>query len=155
MIYLIAFALLSVASYVMLRRAGAIPQTASLSFGPLTTYFKQITRLQLQGIDSFFVTAMASDKITFVQVSVTQNGADNWHYQFDLPVTAWSEAFSDQIEDEARARGLTTHHVNGTNEMSFLDVDFTDRVAHDAFTTWVIEEVFGLPKDEVFEITWG
>ena len=155
MIFFLAIALfVGVAIYVMAQQSG--PQVASQrEEGNIARYFEQISRLQDQGHDSFFVTAMASDNTRFVQISVGRTPAGAWEYRFDMPVTAWSRDYALTIQAEAARRGLEVVHSDGTSGMQFLDIDFTDRAQHDTFVIWVMEDVFGLPKDETFDITWG
>ncbi|NNE87565.1 MAG: hypothetical protein HKN27_05770 [Silicimonas sp.] len=154
MIFYLAIALfVGIVFYVISHQPGTADESDSVQ-GGIAQYFVQISRLQNQGHDSFFVTAMASDQTRFVQVSANKSGGA-WTYQFDMPVTDWSRNYAATIQGEAEKRGLETRRVNGTVAMQFLDVDFGDRARHDTFVIWVIEDVFGLPKDETFDITWG
>lgn len=155
MIFYLAIALfVGVVIYVVTRQTG-LQKSGGGQKGGIARYFDQISQLETQGHDSFFVTAMASDETRFVQVSVNKSNAGTWEYQFDIPVTDWSRDYALTIQSEAAKRGLEVIHVDGTDTMQFLDVHFTDRAQHDTFVIWVIEDVFGLPKDETFDITWG
>ncbi len=129
------------------------PVSSDAKTGGLDTYFAQIGTLLSGPDDSFYVTAQAIGQPHFVQVSVNKI-VGLWVFQFDIPITDWSALYADKIEAEARSRGLTPVRVEG-GPMDFLDVDFASQDTHDAFTRWVVTEVFGLPDGTRYEITWG
>ncbi|MBT8424832.1 MAG: hypothetical protein HKN98_01560 [Silicimonas sp.] len=122
--------------------------------GNFETYLARIEALARTGADRFFVTIAETDGPRFIQVSAERDRAGRLTYQFDLPVLDWSAGTADRIEAEATKRGLACRRVPGP-PMAFLDVDFETSGDHAVFARWVVTEVFRLPPDSRFEITWG
>lgn len=121
--------------------------------GAFKTYLDRIALFSGTSLSNYFVIGQAVGQPHFIQVSV--GGAVGARvFQFDLPITGWSEVYAKKVEAEALRRGLAPYHVAG-GPMNFLDVDFSDEAAHADFARWVITEAFGLPADTRFEVTSG
>ena len=128
------------------------------SIGTLEDHFKKLSQFEAEQHDSFFVSVMHQDSKRFVQTafSVDKDGNRNW--QFDIPLNDLHAPFENKIAFEAKSRGFEAKVSSGLGEvdsMRFLDIDFTDREAHDAFTLWVVTKVFNLSETDMFEISWG
>ena len=135
-------------------RAAPATPSDNMLVGPLSAYFDKIEALDINANADFFVSAMVIGSDHFVQVSVGSPSPGTTMYQFDIPVTSWSEPYLEAIETEARRLGVTPIRVDG-GPMQFLDIDFTSRKEHERFARWVVMEVFRIAQNAQFEITWG
>ena len=124
------------------------------TYGTLDAYFRKIGELDRQQFDGFFVTTKALGGDHLLQMSFGTDRDGRHFYEFDLPVTGWSERYAPLIENEARARGRMPLSSDSA-DMGFLDVSFPDASAHEEFARWVVAEVFKLSGDTQYEITWG
>lgn len=122
--------------------------------GPLSDYFDKIRELDSGGYDGFFVTVTDPASGKFVQVSAGAPPDGNWGYQFDLPLNDWAKPHFDEIEAEAHRRGLEPVQSK-SGPMRFLDIDFTDRDAHEDFARWGLTGPLAVPEGTRYDITWG
>ena len=125
------------------------------SYGTLEDHFKKLSQFETEQHDSFFVSVLHEDSKRFVQTALYVDKDGNRNWQFDIPLTDLHAPFENKITFEAKSRGFEAKITSGSDGMRFLDIDFTDRDAHDAFTRWVITQVFNLSETDMFEISWG
>ena len=124
------------------------------TIGTLDDYFAKMTEFDHGDFTEYFVTISETDGPKFVQVSAGTPPGGVFGYQFDMPIVDWSRPFAEDIVAEAKRRGLDLDQSDSSG-MEFLDIDFTDRSAHDDFARWVLTESFGLPEAGPFKINWG
>ncbi len=120
----------------------------------MSRYFEKISEFDGQGFDGFFVTALAVGSEHLIQMSSGTDQSGKRFYEFDMPVTFWSESHAEPVMQAALQRGRTPVR-NDAGDMGFLDIKFTDKPALEDFSTHVVTQVFGLPPDTQFEISWG
>lgn len=164
MIKLVLLALLIGAILVGLRRrsgrlvnawsAGANTPTGGSTYGKLATYFEKISELDEGNFDGFFVSASAVGSDHIVQMSAGTDRSGQPFYEFDVPLSGWSAKYADAIAIEAQQRNGKTVRTDDA-DIGFLDVSFSDLVAHEDFARWVVANAFRLPETTQFEITWG
>lgn len=123
------------------------------TYGTFGTYLRKVTELDSGDFDGFFVSASAVGSDHVLQMSAGTDVTGKTFYEFDIPLAGWSDGFADLIEGEAHRRNAQPVRTEG--KMGFLDATFPTTAAHDAFADWVVNDVFKLPKDTQYEITWG
>ena len=72
-----------------------------------------------------------------------------------MPLNNSQDHHESRVSFEAKSRGHSAIVTSGLDGIRFLDIDFSDREAHDLFARWVMINVFGASEETTFDITWG
>lgn len=121
---------------------------------PLQAYFNEIATLSADPDADFFVTAVAENSEHFLQVGVSKTPEGFRNYEFDIPIVEWSRDYIEPLNAEAERRNAHIRNVDG-GEMQFLDISFYRIEAHEDFVRWIIENLYTLPENSLYNVSSG